>query len=197
MPFCWESLAAWGEGEAAGNENYYSTRVYRNPLEVTRENHRFAPRYEVGWYRRWVQIPKNEAWDGKRVMLTVGAADFFTDAGATEYTSDVMKGVTFPSSSIFTDALQTLPDGTRNGLIVLRVEDPMDNHEQPVGKQWRWYTTCSGIWQTVYIEPRAASYFDSFRVIPDIDKSTAHFHFECVNAGPDCEVQLRNCSPAW
>ena len=39
--------------------------------------------------------------------------------------------------------------------VVLRVEDPMDNHEQPVGKQWRWYTTTSGIWQTVYVEPRS------------------------------------------
>src|SRR4026207_2071109 len=46
VPFCWESLAAWSEGDAAGNDNFYSTRVFRNPLEVTRENHRFAPRYE-------------------------------------------------------------------------------------------------------------------------------------------------------
>ena len=36
VPFCWESLAAWGEGDAAGNDNYYATRVYRNPLGVNR-----------------------------------------------------------------------------------------------------------------------------------------------------------------
>jgi hypothetical protein len=46
IPFCWESLAAWGEGDAAGNENYYSTRPFINPLEVTAENHRAAARYE-------------------------------------------------------------------------------------------------------------------------------------------------------
>src|SRR4028119_190544 len=34
VPFCWESLAAWGESEAAGNDNYFASRVYRNPLEV-------------------------------------------------------------------------------------------------------------------------------------------------------------------
>src|SRR5438067_5296265 len=73
VPFCWESLAAWGEGEAAGNDNYYSTRVFRRPLEVTRANHRSAARYEVGWYRRWVEIPSNEAWRDKRVILHIGA----------------------------------------------------------------------------------------------------------------------------
>jgi len=79
VPFCWESLAAWGEGDTAGNDNYYSTRVFRRPLEVTRANHRSAPRYEIGWYRRWISIPSNEAWQGKRVILHIGAADFFTD----------------------------------------------------------------------------------------------------------------------
>ena len=34
VPFCWESLAAWGEADAAGNDNYYATRVFSNPLEV-------------------------------------------------------------------------------------------------------------------------------------------------------------------
>ena len=70
MPFCWESLAAWGEGDAAGNENYYSTRVFRNPLEVTRANHRSAARYEVGWYRRDRRDSQHPAWQGKRVILT-------------------------------------------------------------------------------------------------------------------------------
>src|SRR6185436_17379022 len=79
VPFCWESLAAWGEGEAAGNENYYSPRVYLNPLEVTNANHRSAPRHEVGWYRRIVHVPDNAHWQGKRVILTIGAADFITD----------------------------------------------------------------------------------------------------------------------
>src|SRR5689334_21617875 len=79
VPFCWESLAAWGEGDAAGNENYFATRVYVNPLEVTRANHRLAQRYEVGWYRRWVEIPDTVQWRRKRVILTIGAADFVTD----------------------------------------------------------------------------------------------------------------------
>ena len=80
VPFCWESLAAWGEGDAAGNDNYYSTRVFRNPLEVTRENHRSAPRYEVGWYRRAGRDSRTTRRGRTNVSsCTIGAADFFTD----------------------------------------------------------------------------------------------------------------------
>jgi len=157
VPFCWESLAAWGEADSAGNENYYATRVYLNPLEVSKENHRFAARYEVGWYRRWVNLPDNESWADKRVILTVGAADFFTDCWCNGSYLGKHEGGYLPFEFDITDALETLEDGSRRGLIVLRVEDPMENNEQPVGKQWRWYTTCSGIWQTVCIEPRAAA----------------------------------------
>src|SRR6516225_4030209 len=79
VPFCWESLAAWGEGDSAGSDNYYSTHVFPDPVRVTAANHRSAPRYEVGWYRRTVPIPDTGPWQGKRVILTICAADFFTD----------------------------------------------------------------------------------------------------------------------
>src|SRR5947209_10419926 len=80
VPFCWESLAAWGEADAAGNDNYFSRRVYLNPIDVTEFNYRSAPRYQVGWYRRRVIIPENEFWRDTRVILTVGAAELFTEA---------------------------------------------------------------------------------------------------------------------
>jgi hypothetical protein len=195
VPFCWESLAAWGEGDSAGNENYYATRVYLNPLEVSKENHRFAPRYEVGWYRRWVYIPENEHWQGKRVILTIGAADFFTDCWCNGVNLGHHEGGYLPFEFDLTDALETLEDGSRRGLIVLRVEDPMDNHEQPVGKQWRWYTTCSGIWQTIYMEPRAATYLKCWRVVPDIDNASARFDIQTVAADDDSRVDIVISAP--
>ena len=51
---------------------------------------------------------------------------------------------------------------------MLRVEDPMQNREQPVGKQWGWYSTASGIWQTVFLEPRAPEFIERFEVTPDL-----------------------------
>ncbi len=188
LPFCWESLAAWGEGDAAGNENYYANRVFLNPLEVDRSNHRSAPRYEVGWYRRVVELPDNEAWHGKRVILTIGAADFFTDCWCNGKHLGHHEGGYTPFEFDLTDALEPGPDGARRAHVVLRVEDPVDNHEQPVGKQWRWYTTTSGIWQTVFIEPRSPAHIQSFRIFSDIDAGTARFKIDCAEVNGDCVI---------
>ncbi len=195
VPFCWESLAAWGEADSAGNENYYSTRVFLNPLEVSKENHRFAPRYEVGWYRRWVYIPESASWLGKRIILTIGAADFFTDCWCEGTHLGHHEGGYLPFEFDLTDSLETLEDGSRRGLVVLRVEDPVDNHEQPVGKQWRWYTTCSGIWQSVYLEPRSASCLTCWRVESDIDRGTARFHVETTAAREGWRIGIDITTP--
>ena len=178
VPFCWESLAAWGEGDAAGNDNYYSTRVFVRPLEVTRENHRIAERYEVGWYRRLVEIPDSPQWRNRRVILTIGAADFATDCWCNGVPSGHREGGYVPLEFDLTDALTT-EGNIRRALIVLRVEDPMNNHEQPVGKQWGWYTPTSGIWQTVFIEPRPVVHIDHFRIRTDIDEGRASFQLCC------------------
>ena len=166
VPFCWESLAAWGEGDAAGNDNYFSTRVYLDPHEVTRSNHRTARRHEVGWYRRLVEIPDTAPWRRKRAILTIGAADFFTEVWCNGRSLGRHEGGYVPIELDLTDAL--LPAASGRGsraLLVIRVEDPVLNHEQPVGKQWGWYTTTSGIWQTVFLEPRAATYDEIEQIV--------------------------------
>lgn len=194
VPFCWESLAAWGEGDAAGNDNYYSTRVFRHPLEVTRANHRSAARYEVGWYRRQVELAQNEAWRGKRIILHIGAADFFTDAWCNGVHLGHHEGGYTPFEFDLTETLRK-DDGGRRALIVLRVEDPMENAEQPVGKQWRWYTTTSGIWQTVYIEPRPAAHLRSFRVFTNIDEGSVRFAVQCAHAPEGCQLEVEIVPP--
>lgn len=196
VPFCWESLAAWGEGDAAGNDHYYSTRCFVNPYEVTRDNHRSAQRYEVGWYRKEVEVPSGGAWRDKRVILTIGAADFFTDCWCNGEHLGTHEGGYVPFEFDLTDFLAP-PDGKgrRKAMIVIRVEDPMDHCEQPVGKQWGWYTTTSGIWQTVFIEPRASVYIDSFRVTPDIDHGRVGFEVQCPDAGGEWQVEVEIVSP--
>ncbi|MGH7972543.1 MAG: glycoside hydrolase family 2 protein [Limisphaerales bacterium] len=195
VPFCWESLAAWGEGDAAGNDNFYSTRVFRRPLEVTRANHRSAPRYEVGWYRRYVEIPKSEPWKGKRVILHIGAADFFTECWCNGIRMGHHEGGYTPFEFDLTDALGA-NSGNGKALVVLRVEDPMDNAEQPVGKQWRWYTTTSGIWQTVYLEPRHATHIRSFRIVTDIEAGTARFEIAGSHFTGDSRIELEVTPPS-
>jgi hypothetical protein len=179
VPFCWESLAAWGEGGAAGNGNYFAARVFRNPLEVTRFNYRRAARYEVGWYRRTIEIPDNPYWEGKRAILTIGAADYFTDCWCNGQHLGRHEGGYTPFEFDLTDALETGSGGRRIARVVIRVEDPMQNHEQPVGKQWRWYTTVSGIWQTVFLEPRSEQYVERFEILPDLSVPAARMRFFC------------------
>ncbi len=195
VPFCWESLAAWGEGDAAGNDNYYSTRVFRNPLEVNNLNHRTAPRYEVGWYRREVVIPNTPQWEEKRVILTIGAADFFTECWCNGTYLGRHEGGYTPFEFDLTDELAIDHDGVRSAIVVLRVEDPMDNREQPVGKQWNWYTTTSGIWQTVFVEPRHETHISSFRVLTHIETKRAGWLIQCDKAPDGCVVELEIIRP--
>jgi hypothetical protein len=121
--------------------------------------------------------------------LTVGAADFFTDCWCNGQHLGHREGGYTPHTFDLTDALVAHADARRRGWIVLRVEDPMDNHEQPVGKQWGWYTTVSGIWQTVYVEPRSASHIDCFRISTDIDASTVRFSVDTIQ-GEECIIQV-------
>jgi hypothetical protein len=169
VPFCWESLAAWGEADAAGNDHYFSRRVYRDPLALDHGNYRDASRYEVGWYRRVVTVPDNEHWRGRQVILTIGAADFFTECWCNGRYLGRHEGGYIPSEWDITESL----DAERLAWIVIRVEDPIDNREQPVGKQWGWYSSASGIWQTVFLEPRAPEWIERFEVVSDLDAATA------------------------
>lgn len=189
VPFCWESLAAWGEADAAGNDNYFSRRVYRNPLEVDRFNYRDAARYEVGWYRRTVVIPDGEAWREKRVMLTVGAADFITDGWCNGRHLGRHEDGYLPFEFDLTDALEVSAEGERVATIVLRVEDTMDNREQPVGKQWGWYSSVSGIWQTVFVEPRARTFVERFQITTDLERDEARFEIYATG-GSECGVEV-------
>ena len=193
VPFCWESLAAWGHGDSAGNDHYYATRVFRDPTTVERANHRSAPRYEVGWYRREIHVPRDAPeWVGKRVVLTVGAADFLTEGWCNGQPLGRHEGGYTPFEFDLTDAL----DADGHGVLVLRVEDPMDNAQQPVGKQWRWYTTTSGIWQTVFVEPRHASHLAPFRITPNLARRTATFRVPCVEARDGDELEIVLHPPA-
>jgi hypothetical protein len=60
-------------------------------------------------------------------------------------------------------------------VLTIRVEDQGANKEQPRGKQdWLpeshniWYTRCSGIWQSVWIEPVPANHIADIRMVPDL-----------------------------
>jgi beta-galactosidase/beta-glucuronidase len=73
------------------------------------------------------------------------------------------------------DVTDNLNLGGENELVV-SVSDPTDSGTQPRGKQVRkpngiWYTSTSGIWQTVWLEPVSAAHITRLSITPDIDNS--------------------------
>ncbi len=121
------------------------------------------------WYRRGFTLP--ESFKGRRILLHFEAVDWQCEV----YVNNVNVGGHTGGYCPFTfDITDCLNDG-ENELIV-RVYDPTDSGWQQRGKQVHkskgfWYTSTSGIWQPVWIEPVASNYIEKIRLTPDIDKS--------------------------
>lgn len=107
------------------------------------------------WYRRTLEVPA--AWKGERVRLHFGAVDWQTMVYVNGRLVGEHLGGYDPFSFDITDALK---EGENE--LTLRVWDPTNEGDQPHGKQTFkpegiWYTAVTGIWQTVWMEPAAAS----------------------------------------
>ncbi len=163
VPFPWESHLAWGTEDQAGNNDWFSTEAWLEPESVTKQNYREKPRHTIGWYRREFTVP--EAWSRERVYLNVGAADWDLRVWINGAEIGAQESGYLPVSLDITDALH----GGAN-TVVIRVHDPQDHSQQPIGKQVdNWYTRTSGIWQTVWLEPRADAHIRTVLVQPDFD----------------------------
>lgn len=169
VPFPWESHLAWGTEALAGNEDWFSAEAWLHPEAITQDNYREAPRHSIGWYRREFTVP--QLWDGRRVYLNIGAADWDLRVWVNGETVGGGESGYLPLSFDITGALH--PGENR---LVIRVQDPEDHSAQPIGKQTRrWYTCTSGIWQTVWLEPRAASHIAEVLVQPSLASAQAAF----------------------
>ena len=108
------------------------------------------------WYEREFTVPAQ--WMSQRVMLNFGAVDWSADVYVNGSLVGSHTGGYTPFSCDITEAL--CKKGPQR--LTVRVWDPTEKGEQPVGKQLTklgniWYTPVSGIWQTVWMEPVAKS----------------------------------------
>ncbi|MCX7992314.1 MAG: beta galactosidase jelly roll domain-containing protein, partial [Fimbriimonadales bacterium] len=114
----------------------------------------------VAWYRREFTLPEN--WRGRRVWLCFGAVDHHAtlwvngqrvgehEGGYSEFRFDITPHVRFD----------------RPNTLAVRVEDRTDR-EMPLGKQVPdWYTSVSGIWQTVWLEATGAAAIQYVQIMP-------------------------------
>lgn len=189
VPYPWESLAAWGEEETADNATYLSKNAYLHPESVTcggleRDgNYRDAPRHTIGWYRKRVSVPKT--WNGNRVILHFGAVDWHAKVWVNGHFIGEHENGYLPFEFDITDALTP---GEQTDIVV-RAYDAQAHGEQTVGKQANWYVRTSGIWQTVYLEPRNASHLQQCHITPDIDASTATFDVKVEGDDDTCIIR--------
>lgn len=120
------------------------------------------------WYRRSFTVPAD--WEGQHVLLHFGAVDWnatvFLDGRELGSHRGGYDGFSFD----ITEAVK--PGGTHQ--LAVAVWDPTDTAWQLRGKQSLHpggcsYTACSGIWQTVWLEPVPESHIENVVAIPDLE----------------------------
>jgi len=147
------------------------------------------------WYRRQFELPP--MWHGRRIILNFGAVDFET----TVYVNGKQVGHhTGGYDGFGFDVTDALKVGVLNELVV-SVLDPTDAGTQPRGKQVRrphsiWYTSTSGIWQTVWLEPVTAAHLTDLKITPDVDHGAVKVKplTTAVLAGASVELTVRDGS---
>jgi hypothetical protein len=120
------------------------------------------------WYRRMVTVPQE--WKGRHVMLHFGAVDW----EATVYLNGKKLGDHRGGYDAFSFDITDGAEPGKPAELVVGVFDPTSGGPQARGKQVDnpggiMYTSTTGIWQTVWMEPVAEKGIAELIVVPDVD----------------------------
>ncbi|WP_243727562.1 LamG-like jellyroll fold domain-containing protein [Actinocrispum wychmicini] len=124
------------------------------------------------WYRRTFTVPND--WRNNRVRLNFGAVDYDSVVWVNGRQVSTHRGGYDSFSVDITDALKSR--GPQE--VVVGVTDMTDKTWQPIGKQRNvpdkgiFYTSSSGIWQTVWLEPVASTSITQLDQTPKLADST-------------------------
>ncbi|HEX8024365.1 glycoside hydrolase family 2 protein [Mucilaginibacter sp.] len=133
------------------------------------------------WYRRKFTIPAS--WKGEHILLHFGAVDYESEVFVNGKSFGKHTGGYDPFSYDITSAIK----GAGEQEITVRVYDPTDDGGFPRGKQTLhpqgiMYTSTTGIWQTVWLEPVPAVSINDIRITPDIDQSVIKLSIDAATA---------------
>jgi beta-galactosidase/beta-glucuronidase len=120
------------------------------------------------WYRRTFTVPA--AWQGKHIILHLDAVSWESEVFINGTSAGVHQGGYDPISYDITPLLKG--DGPQE--LIVRAYAPVDAAGEPRGKQTLqpqgiMYTSSSGIWQPVWLEPVSDFGISSLKIIPDVD----------------------------
>ena len=136
------------------------------------------------WYRRTFAV--SPLGGGQRLLLHFGAVDW----SAIVFVNGKKVGEHKGGYDAFTCDITDVTEGGNNELIVSVFDET--GGMQPKGKQDLsaiakpdsiWYTPCSGIWQTVWMETVPGNYIESLHLVPDVDNSRLLVTVKAKNGG--------------
>ena len=137
------------------------------------------------WYKKEIEIPAD--WQGNRVLLHIGACDFYTEVWVNGVSVGNHTGGYVSFSFDITDALK---EGVNT--LVICADDDTRSGLQASGKQHFlytsegcFYTRTTGIWQTVWLECVPQKYISNLRIVPNLKNKSVHMEIEMQNAEGD------------
>lgn len=138
-------------------------------------------------YRRTFEL--TEAFAGKHTLLHFGAVDWRCVVFVNGHNVGQHDGGSDPFTFDITEYLKE--SGEQE--LQVAVWDPSNRGGQPVGKQTTnpgsiWYTSCSGIWQTVWLEPVNPCYIERYELVPDAESGT--IKVKVLASDPTCKFYL-------
>jgi beta-galactosidase/beta-glucuronidase len=118
------------------------------------------------WYHRTFSLPPE--WKNNRVLLNFGAVDWKADV----WINGIKIGSHTGGYTPFSFDISPYVGNDSNQTLTVRVFDPADKGYQPRGKQVDspggiHYTSVTGIWQTVWVEPVNADFITSVKTVPN------------------------------
>lgn len=139
------------------------------------------------WYERRFTVPAE--WRGQRVRLHFGAVDWQTRVMVNGHEVGRHRGGYDAFTFDITDQLQW----TNSEELIVSVTDPTEG-DQPRGKQSRhpegiFYTSTSGIWQTVWLEPVPKVCIDSLTLTPDVDSQAVRLDVAANSLSDSLKVE--------
>ena len=145
------------------------------------------------WYRRTFTVPGG--WRHRRVLAHFGAVDWRAHVWVNGKDVGAHQGGYDDFTFDITGALS--PSGPQT--MMVSVDDPTDAGTQPRGKQVRqprsiWYTSTTGIWQTVWLEPVAVDAIDSVRLAPDVDAGMLRIDVKTNSAAAEVRAEASDGS---
>jgi hypothetical protein len=146
---------AWFEGKTA-----FAQRI-NVPFPWGSKLSGVADEADIAWYQRSVTIPSD--WSGSRIFLVIGASDWETSAWVDGHKVGTHQGGYTPFSFELTPYVKA----GQNSLVSIRVDDKRRDFTL-YGKQG--YGNARGIWQTTYLEARAATFLEYVHCTPDIER---------------------------